>query len=565
MKRHALRAGEYLAISPDAIKRDADGFFLMLGPDAPANTKHGTVAVVHIRGALGHYKTDGGDSYEAIVERVQEALDTEPSAVVFRIESPGGVVAGLNETVRKLQGMSKSAGVPFIAVVDEMAASAAYAMACSCSEIYAPPSAITGSVGVISTMVSQSEADKAMGIDFRIITSGARKADGHVHAPITDAAVSAETRRVAELADQFFALAGAARRMVPKKLAALNAAIYLAKDARKVGLIDSVFSFDATVTALAVQAGTPPPAVAPNEGNKTDRRAKPVDKTPKVASASAVSRDKQCHPPSEESKMSVKLSALITKTEGALASESDPRKKLLLNAKLSALQVAKAEMDDDGDEGGDDDGDDEDSKSKKAAVAAKKAKAKAEAAKHRAKAAEHKQKMAESEEEAKKCEEEASGSDEDEDGSEAKKSAEEARAIADSSSAARASTDVLTDRVAQLEKREADAEKRQLIAEALGKRISPAQAKQLAGEPLAYVRKYIEMAPKSLVISTDDDARRVPDGTPNADLGADVLKQIETAIVSANLAGPAAEKMRAALVQSHRERLASANGAGGRY
>lgn len=282
MKRHAIRAGEYLAIDPSVIQHDADGFYIIIGRDPPKNERRGSVCIVHVRGALMHYDGDGGDSYEAIVCRVKCALeyDPKPTALVFRIESPGGVVAGLNETVLKLQRMSKESKVPFIAYVDEMAASAAYAICCSCSEILAPPSAIIGSVGVISTLGSQAKRDAADGYDYVIITSGKRKADGHPHAVITDDAVKAETARNSELASQFFALAGKARKMKPDALRALEAAIYLGKGAKKVGLIDDVMGLDDVLFGLDASdtAETPTPdTIAPNRGNQTDRRA---DETP---------------------------------------------------------------------------------------------------------------------------------------------------------------------------------------------------------------------------------------------------------------------------------------------
>ena len=156
MNRYALRTGEALAISADAIHRDADGFFLLLGGSAPENETRGSVTIVNIRGALQQFEGPGGDSYESIVKRVGSAFesDPKPSAVVLRISSPGGVVAGLNECVKKLQRMSKGAKIPLIAYADELAASAAYAMCCACSEILLPPSGIVGSIGVISTMIS---------------------------------------------------------------------------------------------------------------------------------------------------------------------------------------------------------------------------------------------------------------------------------------------------------------------------------------------------------------------------------------------------------------------------
>src|SRR5271166_4025537 len=89
MKRHALRIGEYYAIKPNAIERDADGFFILVGDSVPDNEARGTVGVVHVRGALSQFAGEGGDSYEAIVRRVEAALaaDPKPTAVVLAISS----------------------------------------------------------------------------------------------------------------------------------------------------------------------------------------------------------------------------------------------------------------------------------------------------------------------------------------------------------------------------------------------------------------------------------------------------------------------------------------------
>ena len=434
MKRYALRAGEALAIDPSVVRHDEAGFFIVLGGDPPANEPHGSVCVVHIRGALMHFDGEGGDSYEAILQRVKAGLATEPTAIVFRIESPGGVVAGLNESVFKLQRMSQESGVPFYAFVDEMAASAAYAMCCACEEIFAPPSAIIGSIGCISTMVSQSAADKQMGLDFRLIVSGKRKADGHPHAPIDPDAVKAETARNTELAAQFFDLAGKARGVAPAKLQSLQAAIYLGKEAKRVGLIDDVWTFDELIAGLDQTETPPPETVAPNAGNVTDRRAKesPLDKPNESGSHSTVPRTNNDSPSAHGAvPMSVKLDALIKRTEAAISTETDPKKIRALQAQLAAFSATKAEMDDGDDEPdkkkkGDED-DDGDSEAAKHAENARKMKAKAKAMGHRAKAAEHKQKAAESEEEAKKCEEEASGADEDD---------EEAKAMLDAATRA---------------------------------------------------------------------------------------------------------------------------------
>lgn len=515
MIRHALRPGEYLAISPDAIQRDQDGFFFLLGPDAPATETVGSVAVVHVRGALAHYKTGGGDSYEAIEERVKAALGTAPSAVVLRIESPGGVVAGLNETVYRLRTASESAGIPLIAYVDEMAASAAYAIACSCSEIFAPPSAIIGSVGTISTMVSQARKDAADGYDFRLITSGTRKADGHLHAPITDAAVAAEERRNADLAAQFYKLVSEVRPLVPKRLEQLQASIYLGKQAAKQGLIDDVWSFDELLAGLNAVSEAAPTSVAPNRGNETDRRAPgpALDKTATRASVSAVAHVGTERP---EVPMAVKLDALIAKTEAAIAEETDAKKLRRLTANLATYKATKADMDDDSDDQGDDD-DEEDDKAKKAAENAKKMAKKAEAMKHRAKAAEHKQKAAEYEDQAKKCE--ADDAEEEAEEEAALPAISRGASLSDGALAAVAGSAAqvpdLAARVAQLEAELTKTKRTGLLEAALAsRRITPAEAKTLAKKEHSFVVDFLAMRPNPIVAVAGEE--RIPDGRPGA-------------------------------------------------
>ena len=249
--RYAIRNGEALAISPDAIKRDAGGFFLVSGPGVKESDRIGSIAVVHVRGALAHFDEGEGDSYEAIVARVRAEVEAEepPSAIVLRLETPGGVAAGAYEASRSLRELGVR--VPIVAYVDEMATSAAYALSCSCSEIVCPRSAILGSVGVISTMVSYAASNEALGIQVVTITSGECKADGHPNTPIGTAAVKRERARVEKFADQFFRLAGKARGLDPEDLRSYQAGLFVGGDAVRAGLADAVMSWRELIASLS--------------------------------------------------------------------------------------------------------------------------------------------------------------------------------------------------------------------------------------------------------------------------------------------------------------------------
>lgn len=287
-----------------------------------------SVAVIDIRGPLDHHADSWGESYEAIIERLNDAIagrsDTKDgprspaSAIVLRIDSPGGVVSGLNETTERMQAIRKACGIPLYAYVDEMAASAAYELACACTDIFSPPSAIIGSVGVISTMGSRADANEAAGVRIVTLTSGARKSDGHPDVPITDAAMKAEQGRVDELARQFFAIVSKARGISVEKIEGFQAGIFLGAAAVKAGLSDGVLSWERFVKKISLAHGA----------------------QTRTHSAYGTSR------PSGERTMSLNIDALIAKKTAALAAEQDPDKRLSLAAELHSAKKTKKEMDD---------------------------------------------------------------------------------------------------------------------------------------------------------------------------------------------------------------------------
>jgi len=277
-----IKPGEMLAMDPSRIHRGPAGFFWLMGEGPKPNERRGeNVMLVHVRGELEHHKSDiGAESYENILEKMRMAFAGQtfddkgavvegerPAKVALCLDSPGGVVAGLNETQAALLRMKAAAKIPVIVFVNEMAASAAYALATVGDRIVCPRSAILGSVGVISTMISQARKNEADGYDVELITSGARKADGHLHAPISPEAVAAERVRVNKLAADFFAMVSKARGISVDTVERYQAGIFLGQDAVRARLADAVGSLDDAIGALPApkhgsQAG----------GNETDRR-----------------------------------------------------------------------------------------------------------------------------------------------------------------------------------------------------------------------------------------------------------------------------------------------------
>lgn len=132
----------------------------------------------------------------------EAASDSSTSAIVLAIDSPGGNVQFVQETVALIRA-ARRADRPIIAVADGMACSAAYWIACACDEIVVTPSGEVGSIGVYMQHQDVSGMLKAEGINVTFISEGPRKVEGHPFAPLDDTARAAFQASVKETYDLF--------------------------------------------------------------------------------------------------------------------------------------------------------------------------------------------------------------------------------------------------------------------------------------------------------------------------------------------------------------------------
>jgi peptidase S49-like protein len=294
--RAEARPGECLAIKPEAFF----DLFSFWGPQPNTFTEDG-LTIIHIDGPLEHHASWMWDSYESIICRLEEALSgadkvranewehfnpwreegkqwdegfgpleaTPPRAVVLCIDSPGGEAAGSIWCHRRIRALRKKFGVPIYAYANECAASAAYAIASACDEIWLPDTGLVGSIGVIATLYSRLEMNRKMGLQIELVTSGEEKADGHADRPITDPIRDRMLDRVMHLAKIFWAAVAKARGTSPKAVQSLQAGVFYGVDAVDAGLADGVAGWNRFLRLIAE-------TVSQNDNNVT---------TPDTASA----------------------------------------------------------------------------------------------------------------------------------------------------------------------------------------------------------------------------------------------------------------------------------------
>nr|WP_249209779.1 S49 family peptidase [Bradyrhizobium manausense] len=151
---------------------------------------------------------------------------------------------------------------PVWAVANTFAASAAYALGGSASQLYVPRLALVGSIGAVCVHVDQSAQDAAYGERYTAIYSGARKIDGWEHAALSADAKASFQAGVDHCRDQFAELVGKQGRMTKAQAIATEAGIYHDQEAVEAGLADRVGSFDQALADLTAELNGSSPRAA---------------------------------------------------------------------------------------------------------------------------------------------------------------------------------------------------------------------------------------------------------------------------------------------------------------
>lgn len=170
-----------------------------------------------------------------------EALKEDGSvkALIVRIDSPGGTVVGGEALYRRLYEINGR--VPVVAVMGEVATSAAYMTALAGERIFAREGTLTGSIGVIMQTADITALLDRLGIQPESIKSGPLKAQPNPLEPFSPAARQATEAVVADIYQMFVGMVAERRKMsegVVKRLA--DGRVYTGRQALGNGLVDAI-------------------------------------------------------------------------------------------------------------------------------------------------------------------------------------------------------------------------------------------------------------------------------------------------------------------------------------
>ncbi|MDR1480921.1 MAG: signal peptide peptidase SppA [Planctomycetaceae bacterium] len=221
----------------------------LISGDAKAQNK---IAVLTISGII---QTEE-DGY--IVKQIRTiSKDHNVKAVVLRVDSPGGTISGSDYYLNLLKKLKASRDIPVVVSMGSVAASGGYYVSMVGDEIFAEPTTVTGSIGVIIPLFNAADLCKKLGVESTPITSGPLKNMGSLTEPLSEDERKIWQKLVDDNFAQFKSVIREGRKNFdqnPEELDKIaTGQVYNATEAKDNGLIDEIgFIDDAIEKAISL-------------------------------------------------------------------------------------------------------------------------------------------------------------------------------------------------------------------------------------------------------------------------------------------------------------------------
>ena len=211
------------------------------------------IAVIGLRGVIG-----GAVRTSDLVRTLADAWRNQTvRAVLLEIDSPGGNATESEALYLSVRRLAREK--PVVAWIRNTGASGAYFAACGASRILAFPSAVVGSIGVISVHPVAVEALRRLGTSIQVTTTGPFKDLGAPWREPTEEDRIKERALVDAIFRRFTGAVAGARGLDDSQLARVTTGeVWLGAEAVALGLVDGVCDDeDAALREVQQLAGLP--------------------------------------------------------------------------------------------------------------------------------------------------------------------------------------------------------------------------------------------------------------------------------------------------------------------
>jgi protease-4 len=223
------------------------------------------IAILHARGPIVDLNLGAGFSSQLImrdqfvksIERIRKNKTIR--AVVLRVDSPGGSGYASDVIWRKLRELDDEK--PLVVSMGTVAGSGGYYIACPGRLIFAQPTTITGSIGVLGILPNQASALNRMDVNLMETKRGARSLLGSAHRDLRPEDRAFLQKYINDFYEIFLDRVAATRKMPKDEVRRIaEGRIYTGRAALKIGLIDRLGGLKEAVAAAKDMADIPPSA-----------------------------------------------------------------------------------------------------------------------------------------------------------------------------------------------------------------------------------------------------------------------------------------------------------------
>ncbi len=211
----------------------------VLDPDKTKSRKN-KIAIIYAQGSIAGGE---GDDQSIGSERISKAIrkareDDKVKAIVFRVNSGGGSALASDVIWREID-LARQVK-PVVASFGDVAASGGYYVACAATKILAPPTCITGSIGVFGVIPNfQGLFNKKLGITFD--AAGTNKNSDYIPVmkPLSPYQTMMIQRDVDHIYDVFTTKVAEGRKLTKTHVDSIGQGrVWSGSDAKRLGLID---------------------------------------------------------------------------------------------------------------------------------------------------------------------------------------------------------------------------------------------------------------------------------------------------------------------------------------
>lgn len=225
------------------------GFFKLMGMVAGGGNKSSSrgdkIAIVYAVGPImtGESEVSPFGSSEqvgstTICRALEDAADDDNvKAIVLRVNSPGGSAVASDLMWNAIQRIDK----PVVASMGDVAASGGYYLSMGCDHIFAEPTTVTGSIGVVGGKMAIGGLLEKLGVTTDLIARGKNSGLFSLNSKFTGSERDVLQSLMDDTYEQFTAKAAAGRGLTQDRIKELGGGrVYTGRQAERLELIDEL-------------------------------------------------------------------------------------------------------------------------------------------------------------------------------------------------------------------------------------------------------------------------------------------------------------------------------------